>query len=161
MPTESEKLAQSAKAMSLVEEYFPAAANIEYVIDVCKKLGLDEYYTKTILKEGGSYVCTPFLTDPATGEKHLVVECHFSVDKDGEGNQVIHIDNKSIPDFFSFLNKREKTLKAAADKDGIAGEIYRENLQLKREITNLKEQNERLDGMVRVLMKKIDGELKA
>ena len=142
MSTESEKLAQSAQAMALIEKYFPAAGDITTIVETCEKLGMNEYDIRHLLRDGKTSLFSRTISDPSNGEEHIILDCMVEIVKNNAGETLLLFDNKTIPDYFVFLNERETALRAAADKKGIAGEIYRENLRLKDEVVRLKEQCE-------------------
>ena len=142
MSTESEKLAQSAQAMALIEKYFPAAGDITTIVETCEKLGMNDYDIRHLLRDGKTIFLSRTISDPSNGEKHIILDCSVEVIKNKTGETLLLLDNKSIPDYFAFLNERETALRAAADKKGLAGEIYRENLRLKEEVVRLKEECE-------------------
>lgn len=133
MPTESENLARSTKAMQLIEQYFPHTANIIGVVDVCKSLGIDNHTIQNLLYKGEAYSYGRSIINPADGGKHDILEVELKLGPEEE----VLLDGKDIAAYFAELMEKEKTLIMAANKKGEAAEIYRENLRLKKRLADV------------------------
>jgi len=121
------------EAMQLIERYFPHAANIIDVVDVCKSLGIDDHTIRELLYKGEAYSFGRSIINPTNGEKHDVLDVNLKL---GPGGEVL-LDGKDIAVYFEELMEKEKTLRTAANKRGEAGEIYRENLKLKKRLAEV------------------------
>ena len=117
-------------ALQLIEQYFPHTANIVEVVEVCKSLGIDDHTIRELLYKGEAYSFDRSIINPADGEKHDVLDLKLKLGPSGE----VLLDGKNISLYFAELREKEKTLRAAANKRGEAGEIYRENLMLKKRL---------------------------
>ena len=121
------------EAMQLIERYFPHTANIIGVVDVCKSLGIDNHTIQNLLYKGEAYSYGRSIINPADGEKHDTLEVELKLGEDG----VVLLDGKDIAVYFEELMEKETTLRTAANKRGEAGEIYRENLRLKKRLAEV------------------------
>ena len=121
------------EAMQLIEQYFPHTARIIEIVDVCKSLGIDDNTIRELLYKGEAYSFYHSIINPIDGEKHDVLELKLKLGETGE----VLLDGKTVAIFFEDLEKNEKTLRTAANKRGEAGEIYRENLKLKKKLADV------------------------
>ena len=121
------------EAMQLIEQYFPHAANIIDVVDVCKSLGIDDHTIRELLYKGEAYSFGRSIIDPTNGEKHDVLDVNLKLGPEGK----VLLDGKDIAVYFAELMEKEKTLILAANKKGEAAEIYRENLRLKKRLADV------------------------
>ena len=120
-------------ALQLIEQYFPHTANIVEVVEVCKSLGIDDHTIRELLYKGEAYSFDRSIINPADGEKHDVLDLKLKLGPEGE----VLLDGKNIAVYFTELVEKEKTLRSAANKRGEAGEIYRENLMLKKRLAEV------------------------
>lgn len=139
------------EAMQLIEQYFPHTANIIDVVDVCKSLGIDDYTIRELLYKGEAYSFGRSIINPVDGEKHDVLDVNLKLGPEGE----VLLDGKDIAAYFAELMEKEKTLRAAANKRGEAGEIYRENLRLKKRLAEVTYERDQWKATAEAVVEKV------
>lgn len=140
--------------MRLIEQFFPYTADIEATVDICKKMGLSDYDIRQLLVEGKTTLYWGRIIDPANGEEHPILNARLTFGKTKDGALNVLVENKAPAAFFADLNEKEKSLKSAATKSGLAGEIYRENLKLKERLKYAEENAEIWKSTADVISKK-------
>lgn len=139
------------EAMQLIEQYFPHTANIIGVVDVCKSLGIEDHTIRELLYKGEAYSFGHSIINPADGEKHDVLDVNLKLGQEGE----VLLDGKDIAAYFAELMEKEKTLRTAANKRGEAGEIYRENLRLKKRLAEVTYERDQWKATAEAVVEKV------